>query len=298
MPDQGSHTVAVASFWEPTGADDVSSALTCDVEDYFQVSAFENLSPRSEWLQKECRIPRNVDRILELYAEAGATGTFFVLGWVAQHYPEIVRRISEAGHEVASHGMEHIRVWKQTAGEYRADVSRSKRLLEDVTGRPVLGYRAASWSIDLRALWAHDVLADEGYEYSSSIYPISHDHFGLPDAPIRPFYVRGSGLLEVPASTARVLGRNVPAAGGGFFRLFPYTTSRWLARRAKRTIGAPYVFYYHPWELDADQPRMAGVKGRSRFRHYVNLRQFEPRFARLLREFRWGRMDKIYLGSS
>ena len=283
-----------SSLWSPDSGYRVN-ALTCDVEDYFQVSAFESVSPRSSWGDRECRIPRNVDRILELYDAADAKGTFFTLAWVAERYPEVVRRITESGHEVASHGMEHIRVWNQTADEFRADAARSKSLLEDVTGLPVRGYRAASWSFDTRTSWAHDVLAEQGFEYSSSIYPISHDHYGLPDAPLRPFYVGGSGLLEIPASAVRVLGRNAPAAGGGYFRLLPYAASRWLARRVVRDLGVPFIFYYHPWELDPDQPRMSGISLRTRFRHYVNLKRFEPRLVRLLAEFRWGRMDDIFL---
>lgn len=286
--------LAVDRRWEP-GATDFPNALTCDVEDYFQVSAFEHLVTKESWRERECRIPRNVDRTLQLYADAGVRGTFFTLGWVAEHHPEVVRRIAGAGHEVASHGMQHVRVWDQTPEDFRQDIARTKMLLEDVSGQPVRGYRAASWSLDTRTPWAHQIMAEEGYEYSSSVYPISHDHYGLPDAPAWPFYVKGSGILEIPASASRMFGRNLPAAGGGYFRLLPLAVSRWLMRRVRRLTGVPAIFYFHPWELDPEQPRMPGITLKTRFRHYLNLQRFEPRLVRLLRELPWGRMDEIYL---
>lgn len=287
--------LTVGRRWQPA-ASDLPNALTCDVEDYFQVSAFEHLVAKDSWRKRECRIPRNVDRALALYADAGVRGTFFTLGWVAEHHPEVVRRIAAAGHEVASHGMQHVRVWDQTPEEFRADIRRTKGLLEDVSGRPVRGYRAASWSLDTRTPWAHRIMAEEGYEYSSSIYPISHDHYGVPEAPVQPFYVEGPGILEIPASASRLWGRNLPAAGGGYFRLLPLAASRWLIRRVRRVAGVPAIFYFHPWELDPDQPRMPGITLKTRFRHYLNLKRFEPRLTRLLREMPWGRMDEIYLG--
>src|SRR6056297_3329869 len=179
--------------WEPTPRTSLPNALTCDVEDYFQVSAFEHLVPKTSWRERECRIPANVDRALQLYDDADVKGTFFILGWVAENHPAVVRRIADAGHEVASHGMQHVRVWDQNAEDFRADISRTKKLLEDVSGQRVLGYRAASWSLDRRTPWAHDIMAEEGYRYSSSIYPIAHDHYGIPDAPVTPFYVKGCG---------------------------------------------------------------------------------------------------------
>ena len=272
--------------------------MTCDVEDWFQVSAFEHLVPKETWRQRECRLPGNVDRILELCETANVRGTFFALGWVAEHLPEVVRRIAEAGHEVASHGMQHRRVWNQSPEEFRADIVRAKSLLEDVSGQRVRGYRAASWSLDRSTPWAHRIMAEAGYEYSSSVYPISHDHYGLPDAPTAPFYVKSAGILEIPASTAQLFGRNWPAAGGGYFRLLPYAISRKLMRRITRRTGLPAIFYFHPWELDPEQPRMPGIDARTRFRHYLNLGRFERRLARLLREMSWGRMDEIYLGNA
>lgn len=288
--------LAVDRSWSPS-AGDIRNALTCDVEDWFQVSAFEHLVPKESWTERECRIPRNVDRVLAHCDDANVRGTFFTLGWVAEHHPEVVRRIADAGHEVASHGMQHRRVWNQSPEEFRADITRAKALLEDVSGQLVRGYRAASWSLDRSTPWAHRVMAEAGYEYSSSVYPIAHDHYGLPDAPIAPFYLKSAGILEIPASTSRLLGRNVPASGGGYFRLLPYAVSRGLMRRIQGT-GFPAVFYFHPWELDPEQPRLQGISPKTRFRHYVNLRRFEPRLRRLLRDLDWDRIDAIYLGTT
>jgi polysaccharide deacetylase family protein (PEP-CTERM system associated) len=270
--------------------------MTCDVEDYFQVSAFNDHVRRSDWEKFECRIPRNIDLILSRFTDSGTKATFFTLGWVAQKYPEVVRRIADAGHEIASHGMQHTRVWQQSRDEFHEDVVSTRKLLEDVSGQPVIGYRAASWSIDGRTPWAYDVLAEAGYRYSSSIYPIAHDHFGDPDAPIAPHTVGNAGLLEIPASTARVFGRNIPAAGGGYFRLFPLWFSKLLIHRIE-AAERPYVFYFHPWEIDPDQPRIKDISTKSRFRHYVNLGKFESRLSRMLQEFDWDRMDRIFMGS-
>lgn len=279
--------------WRAPAGGIAANALTCDVEDYFQVSAFEHLVPKARWREFECRIPRNVDRTLELFAAAGAKGTFFTLGWVAEHYPEVVRRIAAEGHEIASHGMRHVRVWTQTPDEFRADVTAAKKLLEDVSGQPVRGYRAASWSMDRRTPWAHAVLRDAGYEYSSSFYPIAHDHYGVPDAPPEPFYIDSVDMLEIPATTTRLAGRNIPAAGGGYFRLLPLPVSLWLLRRVQRR-GVPAVFYFHPWELDPGQPRIEGASARARFRHYLNLDKFERRLQTLLKSFAWDRMDNVF----
>ncbi len=270
-------------------------AMTCDVEDYFQVSAFEGMVPRSRWTDVECRIPRNIDKALELLDDHDAKATFFTLGWVGEHYPEVVRRIVDDGHELASHGMCHKRVWSQTADEFREDAVKARALLQDIGGVPVTGYRAASWSIDHRTPWAHEVLADIGYKYSSSVYPVAHDHYGMPDAPRGPHVVESAGIMEIPASTLRFLGRNIPAAGGGYFRLFPFRLSRYFIDRQQRKGSFPFVFYFHPWELDPAQPRFKDAPLKARFRHYVNLEVFEARLSTLLRVFRWGRMDDIYL---
>jgi polysaccharide deacetylase family protein (PEP-CTERM system associated) len=229
-----------------------------------------------------------------MFSDHGAKGTFFVLGWVAEHFPEVVQRIASQGHEISSHGMEHIRVWQQTREEFRGDADESKKRLEDVAGVPVVGYRAASWSIDERTPWAHDVLAEIGYEYSSSVYPIKHDHFGSAAAPTAPYRVQPSGILEVPPSTAKLFGRNVAAAGGGFFRLYPLPVSRWMINRI-RNSGSVYVFYFHPWEIDPEQPRVHAAPAKARFRHYLNLQKFEGRLRSLLEWYRWDRMDRIFL---
>ena len=281
-------------FWQRPVGEPIRQALTCDVEDYFQVSAFERLIPKSSWNDFECRIPRNIDRVLALLSDARVSGTFFTLGWVAERLPAVVRRIADAGHEIASHGMQHERVFAQTPEEFRADAARAKKLLEDTSGTAVRGYRAASWSLDARTPWAHRILREIGYEYSSSIYPIAHDHYGVPNAPAVPFYVSSADILEIPASTVRFAGRNWPVAGGGYFRLLPLGVSLWLLKRAHATRGVPIVFYFHPWELDPEQPRIPGADRRSRFRHYLNLDKTEPRLRVLLATLQWDRMDRIF----
>ncbi len=276
-------------------ADGLLNALTIDVEDYFQVSAFAPYIRRDDWDARECRIEGNVERILALLAERGVQATFFTLGWIAERYPQLVRDIAAAGHEVASHGYGHERASDLDRAALVADVTRAKRLLEDLTGQPVLGYRAPSFSIGTRNLWALDVLADAGHRYSSSIYPIRHDHYGMPDSPRFAYRVGGSGLLEIPATTVRFGNRNWPSSGGGYFRLLPYAASRALIRRVNRVDGEPAVFYFHPWEIDAGQPRVAGIDAKTRFRHYVNIPRMQSRLRSLLADFRWGRMDRIFL---
>lgn len=271
-------------------------AMTCDVEDYFQVSAFEGIIPRERWTDVECRIPRNIDKALQLFSDHGTKATFFTLGWVAEHHPEVIRRIVDEGHELASHGMCHLRVWSQNQDEFRQDASRARDILQETAGVAVLGYRAASWSIDKRSPWAHDVLSEIGYKYSSSVYPVGHDHYGMPDAPRHPHRVDGGGLTEIPPSTARMLGRNIPVSGGGYFRLFPLGLSKYFINRHQTTTSYPYVFYFHPWELDPDQPRLKDTSIKARFRHYLNIDKFEGRLDELLRTYRWGRMDEIFLG--
>lgn len=272
----------------------ITNALTIDVEDYFQVSAFAPYIARGDWDTRECRVERNVTRILEMLAEANVRATFFTLGWLAERYPRTVRDIVAAGHELASHGHGHERASDLDEPEFRADVMRAKAVLEDVGGVEVRGYRAPSFSIGEGNLWAFETLARAGYRYSSSIYPIAHDHYGMPDAP-RFAHTVDCGLLEVPVTTLRMLGRNMPSSGGGYFRLLPYEVSRWMLRRVNRVERQPAIFYFHPWEIDAAQPRIAGIDARTRFRHYVNLSRNEHKLSRLLRDFRWGRMDDIFL---
>ena len=270
------------------------NALSIDVEDYFQVQAFADVIPREEWDRLPRRVERNTDRILDLLGESGTKATFFTLGWVAERHPRLVRRMAEEGHEVASHGFEHRRADSQTADEFRADIVRTKRLLEDVGGAPVRGYRAATFSIGPKNWWAYEVLADAGYAYSSSLFPIAHDLYGTPDASRTPFREARSGLAELPLTTARLFGRNFPCAGGGYFRLLPYAYSRWTMRRVNRVEGMPCIFYLHPWEIDPEQPRQERAPLKSRLRHYTNLGATEGRLRRLLADFRWGRVDRAF----
>lgn len=274
--------------------DRITNALSIDVEDYFQVSALAPHFPKAKWDSVECRVERNVDRILALLHEYGVKATFFTLGWIAERYPKIVRLIVMEGHELASHGFAHERASDLTRGAFLADVQLAKAVLEDIGGVDVRGYRAPSFSIGKQNPWAHEVLLEAGYEYSSSIYPVVHDHYGMPDAPRFP-YRHESGLFEIPISTVHALGRNWPAGGGGYFRLLPYPMSRWCIRRVNEQDRRPAIFYFHPWELDPEQPRVAEASAKSRFRHYVNLDKTEARLARLLADFQWGRVDEVFL---
>ena len=271
----------------------ISNALTIDVEDYFQVSAFAPHIARSAWDTTPCRIERNVGRILELLSEHGAKATFFTLGWLAQRYPRLVRDISAQGHEVASHGQAHLRASDQSPADFDSDIRAAKQLLEDTTGVAVRGYRAPSFSIGHGNLWAFDRIAAAGYQYSSSVYPVQHDHYGMPDAPRFPYRV-SNGLLEIPVSTARIFGRNLPAGGGGYFRLAPYALSRWAIDRVNRVDRRPAIFYFHPWEIDPQQPRINGISLKTRFRHYLNLNRTDSRLRLLLSDFRWDRMDRVF----
>ena len=270
------------------------NALTIDVEDYFQVSAFAPFIARSDWPQRECRVERNVERILAMLAARGTHATFFTLGWIAERYPQLVRQIVAQGHELASHGYGHERASDLSEGDFFADIDRAKKMLEDIGGVSVQGYRAPSFSIGTKNLWAFDTLARAGYRYSSSIYPIHHDHYGMPDAPRFAHQVR-AGVLEIPVTTLRMGGRNFPSSGGGYFRLLPYAMSRWMLRRVNQRDGQPAIFYFHPWEIDAGQPRVAGIDAKTRFRHYVNIDRMPARLEQLLRDFAWGRMDRIFL---
>ena len=271
--------------------------MTIDVEDYFQVSAFEERISREDWDRFPSRVEQNTERILDLFDRHGVKATFFVLGWVAERHPGLVRRIVERKHELASHGYSHVRATDQEPAQFREDVSRTKKLLEDIGGCSVRGYRAASYSIGAENLWALDALQDALYQYSSSIYPIHHDHYGMPQAPRFPFRYRGNGLLEIPITTVRLFKYNVPCGGGGYFRLFPYRVTRWAIDRVNRREGRSSVFYFHPWEIDPQQPRVDGVSGKARIRHYLNLERMQSRLERLLTDFRWDRMDRVFLES-
>ncbi len=273
----------------------ITNALTIDVEDYFQVSAFAAHIDRADWEQCECRVARNVDRILNMLDERDVKATFFTLGWIAERYPQIVHAIVAGGHELASHGYGHQRVSDLDAEDFLADITHAKNILENIAGTPVIGYRAPSFSIGASNRdWAFECLAQAGYRYSSSVYPVKHDHYGMPDAP-RFAHAAHPLLIEVPPTTVRVFDRNWPASGGGYFRLMPYELSRRLIAHVNKTDRQAAVFYFHPWELDKEQPRIPGLSVKTRFRHYVNIHRMENRLKCLLKDFQWGRMDKIFL---
>jgi polysaccharide deacetylase family protein (PEP-CTERM system associated) len=270
--------------------------MTVDVEDYFHVSAFEPYIARGAWDTLPCRVERNTDRILQLFADHGVRATFFTLGWVAERYPQLTRRIVEAGHELACHGFSHVRVTEQTPEEFRDDARRAKTLLEDIAGCAVLGYRAASYSIGANTLWALPILEELGFRYSSSIYPVKHDLYGMPEAPRFAFRPAGThGLLEFPVTTVRFGARNYPCGGGGYFRLLPYRLSRSAMARVNQRDEQACIFYFHPWEIDPDQPRQPGIGVKTRFRHYLNLSRMETRLCRLLKDFRWDTMANVFL---
>jgi polysaccharide deacetylase family protein (PEP-CTERM system associated) len=271
-----------------------ANAMTIDVEDYFQVEAFASTIDRSDWESLPRRVERNTERLLQVLAESGVEATFFILGWVAERHPQLVRRVVAQGHELASHGFGHLRVDRQSPEEFRDDVRHSKRVLEDLGGVPVRGYRAPTFSIGIGSKWAHVILAEEGYSYSSSVYPVKHDLYGTPEAPRTPFSPV-PGMLEIPLTSVRTLGVDMPASGGGYFRLLPYPVTRGLLNYARRVHRSPAVFYLHPWEVDPGQPRQQSAPWKSRFRHYLNLDRTEPRLRRLLRDFSWTRMDRLFL---
>lgn len=273
------------------------NAMTIDVEDYFHVSVFDKTVRRTDWESMESRVVVNTERLLDLFDEYAVRGTFFVLGWVAERHPSLVRSITSRGHELASHGYAHRLVYEQTPEVFREDVRRSKSLIEDLSGKRVNGYRAPSFSVTEESLWALDVLLEEGYRYDASIFPIRHDRYGIPDAPRWPHsMLRASGsLFEVPGSTVRVGGTNLPVAGGGYFRILPYAWTRWGMRRVNRVDGQPAVFYLHPWEIDPEQPRLpAGLLGQ--FRHYRNLHRTEARLRSLMRDFSFGPLETVLTG--
>ena len=267
----------------------VVNALTFDVEDYFHVSAFDRVVPRSRWDSLEHRVDASTDRVLAVLADADVRATFFVLGWVAERFPGLVRRIAAGGHELASHGYGHRLVYELSPDEFRQDLRRSRAAIESAVAAPIVGYRAPSYSITMKSLWALDVLIEEGFTYDASIFPIHHDRYGIPDAPRHPYRIdRAAGhIWEIPPSTVRLAGTNLPVAGGGYFRLLPYRWTRWGIGWLNRREERPAIFYLHPWELDPGQPRL-GASGLSRVRHYRNLDRTEARLRRLLKDFRFG----------
>jgi polysaccharide deacetylase family protein (PEP-CTERM system associated) len=270
------------------------NALTIDVEDYFQVAALAEAVDREDWPSMEYRVEANTDRLLELFSQREVKATFFALGWVAERSPELIRRIQKAGHEIASHGYSHQLVYNQTPDVFRDETRRSKQILEDITGDPVTGYRAASYSITAQSRWALDILCEEGFTWDSSIFPVHHDRYGMPGTPHEPYRLEAPGggtLIEFPLSTCPVGNYRLPIAGGGYFRLYPYWLSRWGLGKINRA-GQPFIFYLHPWEIDTGQPRL-DVKALSRFRHYNNLDKCMGRLERLLGDFRFGSVSEV-----
>lgn len=277
-----------------TTAETPVNAMSVDVEDYFQVQAFAGVIDRAAWDTIPSRVEQNMDRLLASFDAAGVKATFFTLGWVAERHPEIVRRIVAGGHELASHGYGHALVHSLTPDQFREDLLRAKGILESAGGVAVQGYRAPTFSIGPRNPWAFDVLAETGHRYSSSVYPVKHDLYGVPDAPRFPYRPGPAPLLEIPMTTLRLGGRNLPISGGGYFRLMPYWLFRTLLRRFATVDHRPAMFYFHPWEIDPAQPRVRTAPARARFRHGVNLRVMLPRVERLLRDFRWDRIDQVF----
>jgi polysaccharide deacetylase family protein (PEP-CTERM system associated) len=277
----------------------IVNALTVDVEDYYQVGAFERRISRAAWGDYPSRVEANTTAMLELFEAAQVHATFFVLGWIAERHPSLVRAIAARGHEVASHGYSHTNVTRQSPAAFRADVRRTRNLLQDISGTAVRGYRAANFSIGRETAWAFTVLREEGYAYSSSVYPMWHDQDVIQLRQRGPFTPEetGGGLLEIPLTTVSMLGIDLPCSGGGYFRLLPYSVSRWALRRVNRLEQRPFVFYVHPWEIDPAQPRVSGVTIKSRLRHYINLTRVEGRLRRLLDEFRWDRVDRVFFES-
>ncbi|MDD3799820.1 MAG: DUF3473 domain-containing protein [Novosphingobium sp.] len=270
------------------------NGLSVDVEDWFQVGAFEDVIGRDDWDGLADRVERNVEEILGLFDEAQVKATFFTLGWVAKRHPVLTRRIAEAGHELASHGWDHARVHAMDQVQFGADIARARKAIEDAASVAVTGYRAPSFSIDQRTPWAYVELAEQGYTYSSSVAPVTHDHYGWREAPrfaFRP--LPWSDLLEIPVTTAELGGKRLAAGGGGFFRVLPYGFSRWAIRQVNRCEGRPAVFYFHPWEIDPGQPRVEGARLKSRLRHYTNLDRMAPKLRQLVHDFAWGRMDLL-----
>ncbi|WP_081984525.1 XrtA system polysaccharide deacetylase [Sphingomonas sp. 35-24ZXX] len=279
-----------------TAARHIVNGLSVDVEEYFQVGAFENTIARGDWEGIASRVEHNTGAVLDLFARCGVKATFFTLGWVAHRHPALIRRIIAEGHEIASHGWDHTRVFTMTPDQFGEDIDRARKALEDAGGVAIKGYRAPSFSIDQRTPWAHEILAERGYAYSSSVAPIAHDHYGWREAPRFAFHpVDGASLIELPVTTVQLGERRFGAGGGGFFRILPYTLSRWALRRVNQADMQPAIFYFHPWEIDADQPRVEGAPMRSRLRHYTGLGSMAGRLEQLTRDFSWCRIDEIAL---
>jgi polysaccharide deacetylase family protein (PEP-CTERM system associated) len=262
--------------------------LTVDVEDYFQVAAFEKVISTDNWEQYECRVVANTSSILELFDAGRVKATFFIVGWIAERYPDLVLEIDRQGHEIGCHSYQHQKIYNLTPEQFREDTRRAKETLEQIIGKPVKGYRAPSYSITKKSLWALDILAELGFRYDSSIFPVYHDNYGIPDAPRFAYRLEKQDMMEYPISTVQFPGMNLPIAGGGYFRLFPYWFTRMALRRINRKEKQPFIFYFHPWEVDPEQPRIQGAGAKSRFRHYLNLDKTRNRLEHLLQDFKFG----------
>lgn len=284
MPDQ--------SAVEETGP--MLNALSVDVEDYYHVWALAKAYPKASWHLPERRVERSTQQVLELFERSNVKATFFILGIVAEEFPELVRSIAEQGHEIASHGYAHDKVFELSSQAFAEDLRKTKATLEDISGQPVIGYRAPSFSINERTPWAYERLVETGHLYSSSLHPIAHDHYGAPDQPRHLFRCERTGLIEIPVAVVERLGRRFSCGGGGFFRLLPYLWSRTNIARLNAQDSIPATFYFHPWEIDPGQPVARGISGKSKLRHYSNLARMEPKLERLLRDFRWDRIDRVY----
>lgn len=279
---------------EARKANALLNAMSVDIEDWFQVGAFETVINRADWDRLEHRVEHNSHAVLDLFEEAGIKATFFTLGWVAERYPQLMQRIVSDGHEVASHGYDHARVFTMTAEQFRDDLDRSRKILEDSSGQAVTGYRAPSFSIDARTPWAHEILAEQGYQYSSSVAPIRHDHYGWAGSPRFAWKpVAGSDLIELPVTTVKVGSRILAAGGGGFFRLLPYALYDRAIRKMQKDDGHGAIFYFHPWEIDPDQPRVGNAPLKSKLRHYSRLGVMRSKLARVGKDFSWGRVDEM-----
>jgi polysaccharide deacetylase family protein (PEP-CTERM system associated) len=276
----------------------ITNAMTVDVEDYFHVNAFAGVINRRQWDEFTPRVEANTHRILDAFAAASVKGTFFVLGWVAQRQPQLIKRIASEGHEIACHGLSHELVFNQTPEVFRDETATSKKILEDTVGTRVRGYRASTYSITAKSIWAIDILEDLGFDYDSSVFPMRHDVYGMPDASRFPYRTPSGKMLEVPLSTVEFAGARLPCSGGGYFRLLPYGAFRWMLRRLNTRDRQPGVFYFHPWEVDPGQPRIPNASWKSNFRHYTNLAATAGRLKNLLADFKWDRMDRVFLSSA
>lgn len=271
------------------------NAMTLDVEDYFHAEALAAVRHKGGGPEMPARFEAATNRVLDLFAEHDIRATFFTLGWAAERAPGLVRRIVNEGHELAAHGYAHVRISEQTPDQFREDIRRARGVLEEAAGAAVRGYRAPTFSIGAGTRWAYAILADEGFAYSSSVYPVHHDLYGMPGSPRTPYRpIEDLDFNEIPMSTVKLGGRVMQGGGGGYFRLLPYGVSSWLVRRVNRVEGQPFMFYFHPWEVDVDQPRVPGLPLKSRVRHYTNLSRMEARLHRLAREFSWGRIDEVF----